>query len=585
MSETVINPAGNGQTGDGTAPKSAQAHAPVVPSAGNLIGRVASPYGLEATSDSCAFWVERERIVEKNQIVRIESQLGSQQVQFYGVVEEVRRRSRKRDIHEEFDGTDGEAATDAPFAPEGVTYGVVSVLQAMPNLLTPPLEQSRVFLGGADEAAIAYGFDGMRRSIAIGQLRNGGTAYAGLARLDLAYLLGENGGHLNVNGMPGVGAKSSLLTVVMKVLLHEARQARSGQEALHIVPIVLNVKADDLMWLNRPNRDFEATREQYSADWASIGVEPGPFEGARFFAPAEPDNPRIPQIDGCEATAYAWALRDVLEKGLFPYLFAEDNVSPQMIALVHDLVSELTERDGHTIRPTAPQTWRTLLDWMRGGPQLAQHTPGTWWAVFRRLNDVIQEGRGIFPQDAPKGQPLRVTRTETSPPLVVDIHQLPSQLQRFVVAAISRQVVAARIGRGAVRGLCYLLVLDELNRFAPRGSSDPITRLMEEVATERRSQGIILLGAQQFASQVSTKVIESASTRVLGRTGPAELEDRVWQAWSRAARRQASALRLDEKLILQPTFRAPMLAKIPCPAWAMRRADIAAPSAEQFEGI
>ena len=53
----------------------------------------------------------------------------------------------------------------------------------------------------------------------------------------------------------------------------------------------------------------------------------------------------------------------------------------------------------------------------------------------------------------------------------------------------------------------YLVTLDELNRFAPHGSKDAITQLIERVAAEMRSQGIILLGAQQNASLVSSRVI------------------------------------------------------------------------------
>jgi hypothetical protein len=79
----------------------------------------------------------------------------------------------------------------------------------------------------------------------------------------------------------------------------------------------------------------------------------------------------------------------------------------------------------------------------------------------------------------------------------------------------------------AVEGLRYLVTLDELNRFAPKGGKDPITEMIERVAAEMRSQGIILLGAQQEASRVSPRV--------------------------------------------QASFRAPMLAKIPFPPWALRK--------------
>jgi hypothetical protein len=81
---------------------------------------------------------------------------------------------------------------------------------------------------------------------------------------------------------------------------------------------------------------------------------------------------------------------------------------------------------------------------------------------------------------------------------------------------------------------------------------------------------VILFGAQQFASQVIPEIVESASIRVLGRTGPAELDDKIWKCWDANLRRQAGNLKPEDKLISQPTFRQPMLIKLPRPAWAMR---------------
>jgi hypothetical protein len=545
-----------------------------------LIGRVATPPQLEATSDQFYFWVQRGRLVEKTQLVRAESTIGGRVIRFYGVVEEVRRRSRKRDIGEEFDGADGDVEYEPEFKPEGVSYASVSVLRTEPAVLTPPLEHSKVYLGGEGEADASYGFSEMTRSMEVGLLRNGGSDYAGAAKIDLAYLLGDNSGHLNVTGMAGAGTKSSFLMTITKLLLAEARPRPGAAEPLHIVPIILNVKGEDLMWIDRRNRHFGEGQER---DWRALGVEPTPFVGAQFYAPTDPGSDGAPTIDGCNATAYSWSLSDVLSAELFPYLFSgDDTASAVMMSLVYDVAAFLTEPDGRRLKPDVPQTWNELLEWMQdqagrtdANRDVRMHQTGTWRAIYRRLWDLLAEGRSVFPRDAREGAPLRVARAQTSPPQVIDIHDLPTALQRFVVAAIVQQVVAARTGRHAVPGLRYLLVLDELNRFAPRGSTDPITKLLERVATEMRSQGIILLGAQQLASRVSTTIIEMSAVRALGRTGPAELQDRVWQSWDKAARRQASMLRQDEKLIVEPTFRQPMFVKMPFPAWAMRREDIA----------
>jgi len=122
--------------------------------------------------------------------------------------------------------------------------------------------------------------------------------------------------------------------------------------------------------------------------------------------------------------------------------------------------------------------------------------------------------------------------------------------------------------------MVYLVTLHELNRFAPKGASDPITKLIETVAAEMRSQGIILLGAQQQASKVSEKVIENAALRVLGRTGTLELDTPTWRFLSASAKSKATVLPLNEKLIIQDNFREPMHVRIPFPVWAMNPREV-----------
>ena len=65
-------------------------------------------------------------------------------------------------------------------------------------------------------------------------------------------------------------------------------------------------------------------------------------------------------------------------------------------------------------------------------------------------------------------------------------------------------------------------MLDELNKYAPRDGDSPIKEILLDVAERGRSLGIVLIGAQQTASEVERRIISNSSIRVVGRLDPAE---------------------------------------------------------------
>ena len=128
-------------------------------------------------------------------------------------------------LSEEFDRHDGDVNYKPPFDSPGFTFAEVSILRTDPAVLAPPLEGSDVFLGGEADARMAYSADEIENPLAIGLVKNGGKDTIGPGLIDLDYLLGANGGHLNVNGVAGRGTKSSFLLHVNYLLLRKARRA------------------------------------------------------------------------------------------------------------------------------------------------------------------------------------------------------------------------------------------------------------------------------------------------------------------------------------------------------------------------
>ena len=569
------------------------------------LGRVGTPKESEATSQVFYFWAPEDRLVEKTQLVHAVSGIGDQLVHFYGLVSEVFRRSRRGSMLEEADRFDGRPDESLHVQSRGVTYAQVRVLAAEPNFFTPPREESLVYPAIEEHARRAYGVDRMGKPLCIGMIRNGGDQVAGQAFIDLDYLLGTLGGHMNVGGIAGVGTKSSFLTIALSQILRwcddYAALHPSDPDHPQVKGVILNVKGFDLFWLDHWSTEFTLEDREM---WQSMGVnEPRPLS-CDFHAPQEPGTDNARDVGRPGVQPYSWTLEDVLLTDLFEYIFAEgDREDDNFALLVADvqriLVREWRDDSGirrRQLNKEAPRTFDELFKWFEDGlgdnPDTnflrllrGQHHPGTLRRFFRRLRRVVYESSGIFRIDVGPSHPLDLNDFKVGSATVVDIASLPdNHLQRFVVAALLKQAKDLQTSGKVVRGMHYLFLLDELNRFAPRGNTDPITKLLEEVAGELRSRGVILVGAQQQASLVSARVVENSSIRVLGRTGGHELDASVYSFLPQEMRDYVQKLDSPDKVVFQPSFREPMNVRVPRAPWAMRRAESSLQLPPMMEG-
>jgi DNA helicase HerA-like ATPase len=155
---------------------------------------------------------------------------------------------------------------------------------------------------------------------------------------------------------------------------------------------------------------------------------------------------------------------------------------------------------------------------------------------------------------------------------VIDLHNLHERAQRFVVGVVLREAFERKELSGVAKPLQFV-VLDELNKYAPREGSSPIKEILLDVAERGRSLGIILIGAQQTASEVERRVVANCAVRVVGRLDSAEA-GREQYGWLPGAQRQrATILKPGSMYISQPRLPVPVLVEFPFPAWATRSAE------------
>ena len=158
---------------------------------------------------------------------------------------------------------------------------------------------------------------------------------------------------------------------------------------------------------------------------------------------------------------------------------------------------------------------------------------------------------------------------------VIDIHNLHDTAKRFVVGVILKQLLQEKDEHGRREPLTFV-VLDELNKYAPREGWSPIKEVVLDIAERGRSLGVILIGAQQTASEVERRVVANAAYRIVGRLDTAEAQRGEYGFLTEAARARASLLKPGNMFMHQPEIPVPLLVQFPFPAWATRPEEAAA---------
>ena len=194
---------------------------------------------------------------------------------------------------------------------------------------------------------------------------------------------------------------------------------------------------------------------------------------------------------------------------------------------------------------------------------------GTINAFVRRLHGAIRHLEHLDPSaDRPTPSEHRVKLDHQV--TVVDIHNLHDRAKRFVVGVILRKAFDDK-ERSGQSGPLLFVVLDELNKYAPARGSSPIKEILLDVAERGRSLGIILIGAQQTASEVERRIIANSAIRVVGRLDSAEAATGANTAFLPTVQRQrATIIKPGTMVVSQPELPVPLVLEFPFPAWATR---------------
>ena len=386
-----------------------------------------------------------------------------------------------------------------------------------------------------------------------------------------------------------------------------------GTGATNTTGLIFNVKGEDLLFLDYPNTKLD---EEQRSRYAPLGLEAAPFRSVRVLAPPRRGDPDGTPATGARTTGVrplCWTIADFCRQGLLPFLFADaEDERQQYTIVVQSVTAQLRHHATHgETRDGAVRvdgsTARTFAELVRiveskvmpddpddADPQWTGRAvgAGTINAFVRRLASAERHVEHIIRADLADA-PTHAIDLAVAQVTVVDLHMLHDRAKRFVVGVVLRQAFDAKEAAGTAQPLQFV-VLDELNKYAPRDSSSPIKEILLDVAERGRSLGMILIGAQQTASEVERRVVANSAVRVVGRLDATEAGRDQYGFLPAVQRQRATILKPGSMFVSQPRLPIPLLLEFPFPAWATRasEADLAAPGAaagdqpaDPFEGL
>ena len=463
----------------------------------------------------------------------------------------------------------------------------VTTTRVEPECYFPPRPGTLAVRASGAERDRALYFDQMGTKVPIGMGRDGEPIFVNLEFLD-----GTRGAHVSISGISGVATKTSFALFLLHSLF---TSGVLGKRQLSTRALIFSVKGEDLLFLDRPNVRLD---NDLRAAYAALGLPATPFSSVGFFAPPLPgDQTGRPNVIGRTAgvSAFWWTLAEFCADELLPYVFADVEDDRNQYTMV---VHQVTTRLKYEAQPAGPdgavaidgrlaRTWPELVDLIDdllnddatqadwAGRVTGQ---GTINAFLRRLRSSVRPLTPILRGDL-TATSRRTIDTTDQQVTVIDLNTLPERAQRFVVG-VTIATETARKEKAGPGGLLFTMI-DELNKYAPREGSSPIKDLLLDIAERGRSLGIILIGAQQTASEVERRIVSNSSIKIVGRLDPAEAGRPEYGFLPASQRQRATLAKPGAMFVSQPEIPVPLAVEFPFPAWATRLSECATAPAEE----
>lgn len=525
-------------------------------------------------SNPLEFWVgiEEGSYLQLDDVVLVRSKIDgtSEEVRFYGLVHEVQKYLEGVELAYEA------KLVTTGVVPANIAYMArVLVTRIEPEIFIPPTPGDPAYRAKGKDLDKALYYDNMRCRIPAGLTRSGDVVY-----LNYDFLNGREGAHVSISGMSGVATKTSYALF----LLYSIFQKADDRNRIH--GLIFNVKGKDLLWIDKKNKRFE---RKFEEDFRRMGLDPKPFRNVGFYAPPEMPGSPIPatkdRLDS--VNPYCWSMKDFAQEGLLRFLFAEGDEGTSSLHYVIDRVTEklqqlakdsppdvLIDENGREIgslydllkllqeviedreSKTDPDRYR---EWF------GTAATSTAYAFLRRFHHAATHCKNLIHGSQSRGIDWKANQLT-----VIDISDLHGIAKMFVVGSMLKRIFKEKEESGNPYPKIFV-VLDELNKYAPKDRWSPIKDILLDIAERGRSLGVILIGAQQTASEVEKRIVANAAVKVTGRLDSSEVQSKEYEFLTGNFRQRAIMLKKGSMILYQPDIPNPIVINFPLAPWATKK--------------
>lgn len=542
------------------------------------IGRTSATERDPSTSDKFCFWLPDEVIVNPFDIVKVDqvNQPGEPESQTYGLVTTLEHRTDAANHLSNYISSNFGEIDEEPNTPRhGTTVAFVNVLSNNADIYMPVPSDRPVFFADKEGIEEALGIDQMDKDdrIPAGLIKmSNGVASA--AYLDRKFVLGPESAHVNISGISGLATKTSYAMFLLQSILQTASDPDD------IAVIILNVKQGDLLRIDERGPSLDPDQMEM---WEALGLEPQPFKNVHYLLPRRdksglPNSFIVPNM----YTIYAYDLDYTADKLDLLFTNVSDPTNT-MESIIGDIMQGLEGQGDSNLKNV--HSWNNLLYSLplfdskerksKGFGDNKSSSVGKFRRQLRRLVETRQSG--IFVDSRAQNEKnlgYEITNLKGGHVYVVDIAKLRDEEQTLVFGDLLRTVyelkaeeVENRTEKSDVPGKIIFFV-DELNKYAPSGSKEsPITQQVLDIAERGRSLGVILISAQQFMSVVHNRVTGNSASKILGRSGAAEVMAPDYRFLDNDLKMSITRLGKGELLVSHAVYRQPVKIIFPKPAY------------------